>query len=162
VLGEKMLLTEKLNRIPKGVLTPRQRFLVEQVAWGRDTFEELLGYFGGDPRYLRYRVLGPLSKKGVLIEAEGTYSVDFEALEDLFVESGGEELLRAEMGAVEGERARQRLGSPELAVEDPEDVDDWPRGWGWYAVGDPMHEELAKSPLLVGFEDPDIPAARED
>ena len=103
VYGENILLVEKLNWIPKGVLNPKQRFVVEQVAWGRDTFDYLLAYFCGEPKHLRYRVLSPLLKANVLTVAGETYTVDMDALNHLFASSGGEDLLDEEK-AVKGAR----------------------------------------------------------
>jgi hypothetical protein len=65
---------------------------------------------------LRNRVFDPLVEKGILSEVEDGYEVDVKTLQRVFVESGGGELLKEEIEAVEGERARQGRGLKESAA----------------------------------------------
>jgi hypothetical protein len=109
VSGEKLQLTERLNWIRDKSLTSKQRFLIEQVAWGRKTFEKLAEFFGGGPKHLRYKVINPLINRGILSVTNDAYEVHVETVHQIFVESGGEDHLKKEMGAIEAERAAHKL-----------------------------------------------------
>jgi hypothetical protein len=89
-------------------LTSRQKFVIEQVSWGRKTFKDLAGFFEGDRKHLRYKVINPLLKQKILSEAEDGYEVDVQGVNRVFIESGGEELLNKEVETIEYERAEHR------------------------------------------------------
>jgi hypothetical protein len=120
VSSESLALTWKLNWVPDGVVSPKQKFLIEHVAWGRRAFEDLVAFFcvghegeGEEVEKksnlawnLKSRQIKPLVEKGLLAETEEGYAVDLEALQRTFVESGGEAALKGAEEAVEEERLR--------------------------------------------------------
>ena len=74
-------------------MNKRQKFLAEQVLYGRNTIEGLMDYFGARKNDLIKRAVNPLLEEGILLQESETLRVSWEGVDEAFVDSGGEELL---------------------------------------------------------------------
>jgi hypothetical protein len=107
---------EEVDRLIKLAWTPslnkKQKFLAEQVLYGRSTIEDLVAYFGARKNDLLKRTIAPLLEGGILLKEDGTLRFSWEGVDEAFVDSGGEDLLLGYVRRVRGERQRsKKLGS---------------------------------------------------
>jgi hypothetical protein len=96
----------KLNWTPS--LNKRQKFLAEQVLYGRTTIEDLVDYFGARKNDLIKRTVNPLLEEGILLQEGETLRVSWEGVDEAFVDSGGENLLLGYVRRVKGERQKSK------------------------------------------------------
>ncbi len=71
-------------------ITTKEKFILEQVAWGRNTVQSLAEYFGMDEKGLLYRNLKPLENRGLLIKEGEEYIVSEERIEEMYTGAKGE------------------------------------------------------------------------
>ena len=93
---QKLIWTPTINK--------KQRFVVEQVTYGRDTLEELVEFFG-TTKYNFQRTISTLKDTGILTEVDGQYILSEEAIVKEFNDSGGEKLLKRYLERIRRERA---------------------------------------------------------
>ena len=93
-------------------LNKRQKFLAEQVLYGRNTIEGLVDYFGARKNDLIKRTVNPLLEVGVLRKEDGTLRFSWEGVYEAFVDSGGEDLLLGYVRRVQGERQKSKKLGP--------------------------------------------------
>ena len=87
--GEEVEISE-LTWFQKLIWTPtinkKQRFVVEQVAYGRNTLKDLIDYFGAREDNFK-RTIEYLLQKSILIEFGGAYVISEEAIHQEFRQS---------------------------------------------------------------------------
>jgi hypothetical protein len=93
-------------------LNKRQKFLAEQVLYGRNTIEGLVDYFGARKNDLIKRTVNPLLEGGVLRKEDGTLRFSREGVDEAFLDSGGEDLLLGYVRRVQGERQKSKKLGP--------------------------------------------------
>lgn len=97
----------KLTWFQRLIWTPtinkKQRFVVEQVAYGRDTLEELAAFFR-TKKYNFRRTISPLLDKGIMVEIDNQYILSEGAIAKEFNGSGGEKLLKSYLERIQRER----------------------------------------------------------
>jgi hypothetical protein len=85
-----------------------QKFLAEQVLYGRNTIEGLVDYFCARKNDLIKRTVNPLLEVGVLRKEDGTLRFSWEGVDEAFLDSGGEDLLLGYVRRVQGERQKSK------------------------------------------------------
>ena len=93
-------------------MNKRQKFLAEQVLYGRSTIEDLVDYFGARKNDLIKRTVNPLIEKGILLQEGETLRVSWEGVDEAFVDTGGEDLLLGYVRRVQGERQKRKMLGP--------------------------------------------------
>ena len=97
-------------------LNKRQKFLAEQVLYGRSTIEDLVDYFGARKYDLIKRTVNPSLEEGILLQEGEMLRVSWEGVDEAFVDSGGEDLLLGYVRRIQGERQKSKNLGPARAV----------------------------------------------
>jgi len=89
-------------------ITTKEKFILEQVAWGRNTVQSLAAYFGISEKTLLYNHLNQLESRRFLVKDGEEYSVVTERIDQTYYGTKGEELHSTHKDRVSTEREENK------------------------------------------------------